>query len=277
MTAIIVDGRSIARDIETSLQKRTRALLARGIVPRLEMLSFGEHPATLSFLRIKGSVAKRIGVRLSVHNLPDGTLESIARDVLTSLVHSGAHGVVVQLPLPREIAKNSFLELVPEAFDVDCITPQSLDALSRGTSIYISPVARAVEEILSRHNIDPSKQRIAIVGEGDLVGKPVAYLFKGKGLSYEVFNSKSDLSKLSAFDIIVTGVGKPGCIREEHIKRGAILIDAGTSEDGGVIVGDVDKGAYERARLVTPVPGGVGPITVVKLFDNLLTSAERYD
>lgn len=273
---VIVDGRSIARDIEASLQKRVLALLARGIVPRLEMLSFGNHPATLSFLRVKSNVAKRVGIELGIHNLPESALESIARDVLISLVDSGAHGVVVQLPLPQGIVKNSFLELVPETLDVDCITPESLDALSRGVSLYVSPVARAVEEILARHNVDLSKKRIAIVGEGDLVGKPVAYLFKGKGFAHEVFNSKSDLSELNAFDIIVTGVGRPGCIRGEHVKRGAIIIDAGTSEDGGAIVGDVDKSAHERAHLVTPVPGGVGPITVVKLFDNLLIAAERH-
>jgi methylenetetrahydrofolate dehydrogenase (NADP+)/methenyltetrahydrofolate cyclohydrolase len=276
MTAIIVDGRSIAREIEMSLQKRALALRERGIVPRLEILSFGNHAATLSFLKVKRKVAERIGVELGVHNLPDSTLESVARDILTLLVRSGAHGVVVQLPLPSNIEKRSFLELVPEELDVDCINPQSLSALSQGVSAHVSPVARAVEEIFSRHAIELADKRIAIVGEGDLVGKPVAHLLKGKGFSYEVFNSRSDLSTLNTFDVLVTGIGKPGCIREEHVYRGAILIDAGTSEDGGVIAGDVDKGAYERAHLVTPVPGGVGPITVVKLFDNLLTAAERH-
>lgn len=275
MSVKLVDGRAIAQDIESSLRSSFLDLNEKGVEARLEVLSFGDDKATQSFLKIKRSVANRIGVHLSLHELPRETLESVAREILISLTESGAAGVVVQLPLPAHIEKSSFLSLIPEMLDVDCLTPGSLDALSRGESGFISPVALSVKEVLDRSDINPVGKKIAVVGYGDLVGKPVSFFLKNNGADVEIFDSNSDLGGLRSFDIIISGVGKPGLIQAEHVREGAVLIDAGTSESEGRLSGDMSNEAREKASLATPVPGGIGPITVVKLFENVLSALKK--
>src|SRR5690606_32388591 len=138
----------------------------------------------------------------------------------------------------------------------------------------LSPVALAVEEVLERSGVDLEGKKVAIVGYGDLVGKPTSFLLKMKGVQFEVFDSDSDLEGLRDFDVVISGVGKPGLIKGEYLKEGSVVLDAGTSESEGELLGDVHPSAQGVAALLTPVPGGVGPITVVKLFENVLRSLE---
>lgn len=268
----LVDGRYIAREKGEELKISFARLKEQGFTPRLEVLSFGDEPATRSFLAIKKRVAERIGVNLVIHELPAQTLESVARDVLISLIGSEPDGIVVQLPLPKQINKDEFLNMIPVSLDVDCISPHSLELFSRGENLYDSPVAGAVDEVFKSHSIQLEGKKIAVVGYGDLVGKPVSYFLKNKRVDCTLFDSDSDLFDLQEFDIVISGVGKPGLIKRDHLKVGVVLIDAGTSEAEGKLAGDIDIEAREVASLVTPVPGGVGPITVVKLFENLLLS-----
>lgn len=268
----LVDGRRIARDKEEELKKALSSFGESGITPRLEVLSFGDNPATRSFIAIKKRVAERIGVNLVVHELPVETVESVAQDVLTALIESKPDGVVVQLPLPKQIKKDELLNMIPLSLDVDCISPRSLELFARGENLYYSPVVGAVDEVFARHNVHLEGKRIAVVGYGDLVGKPVTYFLENKGIDYTLFESDSNLYDLREFDVVISGVGKPGLIKRDHLKSGVVLIDAGTSEAEGKLSGDIDTEAREIASLVTPVPGGIGPITVVKLFENVLLS-----
>jgi len=271
----LVDGRAIARDIEEGLSRAFSELSLVENPARLEVLSFGNDPATISFLGIKKRVADRIGVELALHTLPVDTLESVAEDVLISLTDTKAGGVVVQLPLPTHINKPRFLDLIPRELDIDCISSRSLEAFSRGEGLFLSPVALAIEEIFRRYNVELRGKKSALVGYGDLVGKPASFFLKAKAHDYTIFDSTSDLKKLKDFDIIISGVGRPGLITGDVIKQGAVLIDAGTSEARGKLVGDIHESAHEKASLYTPVPGGVGPITVVKLFENLLKAVKH--
>lgn len=271
----LVDGRRIARNKEEDLKVSFARLKEEGIIPRLEVLSFGEDPATLSFLAIKKRVAERIGVNLVIHMLPAETVEGVARDVLVALIESQPGGIVVQLPLPVQIKKEDFLTMIPPLLDIDCISPRSLELFSEGKNFYDSPVAGAVGEVLDHHSVQLEGKQIAVVGYGDLVGRPVSYYLKNKGFDYTLFDSDSNLHTLREYDVVISGVGKPGLIKREHLKAGVVLIDAGTSEAEGRLAGDIDIEARDVASLVTPVPGGVGPITVVKLFENLLLSLKN--
>lgn len=269
---MIVNGREIAREIEDRLKETFSH--QEGDV-HIDFLSFGDDPSTRSFLNIKKRVANRIGVSLHIHELPENTLESVAEKILHSLAEGQSDGVVVQLPLPKHFNRDTFLNLVPREKDIDCVSPNTLELYKENKSLFVPPVAAAVEEILSRNSIDLSNKRIAIVGYGSLVGKPVSLLMESKGVAFEIFNRDSNLTHLKEFDLIVTGVGKSGLIENDMVKEGVVLIDAGTSESAGGVSGDVDKDTYEKASLVTPVPGGVGPITVVKLFENVAKSIEE--
>ncbi|MEX0933135.1 MAG: bifunctional 5,10-methylenetetrahydrofolate dehydrogenase/5,10-methenyltetrahydrofolate cyclohydrolase [Candidatus Paceibacterota bacterium] len=271
----LVDGRHIAREKEKELKKSFSSFKEDNIIPRLEALSFGDNRATQSFLSIKKRVAERIGVTLVVHELPSGTVERVAREVLSALIESKPDGIVVQLPLPKHINKDELLNMIPLSLDVDCISPRSLELFSRGENLYDSPVAGAVDEVLARHRVSLEGKRVAVVGYGDLVGKPVSYFLKNRGTDSVLFDSDSNLFDLREFDIVISGVGKPGLIKREHLRNGVVLIDAGTSEAKGKLSGDIDLNAREIASLVTPVPGGVGPITVIKLFENLLLSLKN--
>jgi methylenetetrahydrofolate dehydrogenase (NADP+) / methenyltetrahydrofolate cyclohydrolase len=272
MQTTLVDGRTIARDIEEKLRTSYSRLKSNGTSLRLEVLSFGDNPATRSFLGIKKRVAERIGAELLIHELPENTLESAALKVLRVLVESNANGVVVQLPLPQHIQKEVILSAIPEELDIDCISPRSLELASQGKNFYDSPVVRALEEVMMRHDVNLKIKKVAVVGYGDLVGKPVSFYLEKNGIDYKVFDTDSNLAKLKSFDVVISGVGRPGLIKGDFIRDGVILFDAGTSEAEGRLLGDIDLSAHKKAALVTPVPGGVGPITVVKLFENLLLS-----
>ncbi|MDZ7726230.1 MAG: tetrahydrofolate dehydrogenase/cyclohydrolase catalytic domain-containing protein [Candidatus Campbellbacteria bacterium] len=173
---MIVDGRKIARDIESKLKK---TFAAYDKEPHIDFLSFGEDPSTRSFLNIKRRVAKRIGVDLHIHELPENTIESVAEKILQSLVVGRSDGVVVQLPLPSYFNRETFLDIVPKEKDIDCLSPNALELYRKNENVFVPPVAAAVEEILSRNNIDLLDKKIAIVGYGNLVGKPV-FSFAGE-------------------------------------------------------------------------------------------------
>lgn len=271
---MIIDGRAVAKKIEESLKERLSALRLKEM-PKVSFLTFGEDPATKSFLSIKRKVAERIGVDLQIHELPMETLEEVAIGILESLVDSSANnGVVVQLPLPDNLDQDRFLNKISPLKDIDSLSPLTEEKYATGQKAFAPPVALAVEEILRSYDVSLLSKRIAVVGYGKLVGRPVSSWLKRQDLNFEIFDIGSDLDQLIEFDIIISGVGKAGLIKKEMVKEGAILIDAGASEVGGEIVGDIEREAYDKASLVSPVPGGVGPVTVVKLFENLLTSLE---
>jgi methylenetetrahydrofolate dehydrogenase (NADP+)/methenyltetrahydrofolate cyclohydrolase len=170
---------------------------------------------------------------------------------------------VVQLPLPKQINANKILDLIPSDKDVD--------ALSENASV-LAPVAGAVREVLERNQVELEGKKILVVGQGRLVGRPVAIWLAQEGYEVETadINTKNLAELTNRADVIITGVGKPGLIKLEDIKEGAILIDTGTSESAGKLMGDVDPTCAVKCSLLSPVPGGVGPITVAMIFKNLL-------
>lgn len=253
---MIIDGKRIAEEIYGSLQ------LPRPLT--LGILVGAENPVTDSFVRIKEKAAARLGVILVRHEIAkDATTERAVAGV-AELVGS-TDGIIVQLPLPHGIEVDTVLAAIPPQKDVDGISPHPKVR---------PPVAEAVGEILVRAGIDPHGKKAAVVGSGRLVGAPVAALLANLGADVHVLTLGDSLDGLKEADIIVSGAGKPGLIQPEYVREGAVLVDAGTSESEGKVIGDADPACADKASVFTPVPGGVGPIAVAMIFKNLVELAK---
>lgn len=236
---MIVDGRKIAEDILNELGDSLRGRT-------LGMAVSAGDPATESFVKIKEKVAARLGVEVKRGELAD--------------LLATCDGLLVQLPHPQA---DTLLAQIPASKDVDALGP---------SPAVLAPVAGAVREILMRSGAEVKGRRAIVVGEGRLVGKPVSQMLRDMGADVSVVSlERGSLDDLKDADIVVSGAGSPHLIKPEMLKRGVALIDAGTSESGGKVVGDCDPSCAEVAGMFTPVPGGVGPVAVSMLFKNFST------
>ncbi len=253
-----VDGKKIAQEIVAQLLHMRPSLLSSvklGVV-----LAEGD-AASASFVRIKERVAEKLGVELVREFL---TKEMGTKDALAAIdrLAKMTQGIIVQLPLPKQFDSEEILAAVPTTYDADALNPAQ--------TVVRAPVAEAVSEILVRHNISAQNKKAVVVGAGRLVGTPVIELLKNLGAHVSVVTlDEGSLSDLHDADIVISGAGSPGMILPQMLKEGVVLIDAGTSESGGKVVGDADPSCAEVASVFTPVPGGVGPIAVAMLFRNL--------
>ena len=267
---MIVDGRAIAQKIKGELKKEIEDF---GFRPKLVAVQVGHNPASESFLKIKKRVGEEVGILVEVISLPDEIQEEELVKVIEENNDDGSvHGIIVQLPLPPGLNKEKVLGSIDQAKDPDLLS-------GKKTTVN-SPVVSAIEEILQSAKVNLTDKKIVVLGYGDLVGKPVAKWLKQMGISPFIINgsnSQADLSAeaLAKADLIISGAGSPGIITSEKIKTGAVVIDAGTSEQGGRLLGDLDSGAHDKCSLYTPVPGGVGPVAVAVLFKNLAVLARK--
>ena len=238
-----VDGKKLAEEVLSSLGDALRG-------KTLGVVAAEGDAATDSFLKIKSRIAERLGV-LVKRFPPARAHEAFACD-----------GVIIQLPIPNA---EELIEALPPEKDVDGLKNASVRP----------PVAGAIAEILSRTNVSVAGKRAVVVGAGKLVGAPAAVLMRELGAEVSVLTEGESLASLKDADIVVLGAGSPGLVKPEHIKEGAVLIDAGTSEAGGKLAGDADPACAVKASVFTPVPGGVGPIAVAMIFKNLLELTEK--
>ncbi|MBX2866609.1 bifunctional 5,10-methylenetetrahydrofolate dehydrogenase/5,10-methenyltetrahydrofolate cyclohydrolase [Candidatus Kaiserbacteria bacterium] len=261
---MIINGRDIAADIRADIAQRVTAL---GRTPRLTIFSCDPNFETRKYLGLKERVAREVGIDTEVRVLPKET----TTEELVSAIEGATEtdGIILQLPLPKHIATDTVIKAILSEHDIDALNPET-----RGV---LPPVAEACREILVRHNVSVQGVSAVVVGEGRLVGRPVAQMLRDMGAKVAVLTHESSEGEelLKTADVIVSGAGDPGFIKPDMIKEGVVLLDAGTSEDGGVLVGDADPLCSEKAGLFTPVPGGIGPITVAVLLRNLIILAER--
>ena len=265
-----VDGRAIAKEIYTDLHFEY-AKMSRPL--RLGIVMVGADPIVASFVKIKSRSAERLGVVMEVTTLAqDSTTEAVAAAVRH--LTSKADGIIVQLPLPEQVDADQVLSAIPPALDIDGINPNVLEI----ERLVHAPVAEAVGVIIELSTWNPQGKRAAVVGAGRLVGTPVAALLSGLGATVSVITRESgSLQELKSADIIVLGAGNPGFVTPDMIADGVILIDAGTSESSGKMVGDADPACASKCTLFTPVPGGVGPIAVAMIFKNLLELSKLHN
>ena len=268
---MIIDGRALARDILAE----SKALVASlGRTPVVRAVAVAPGTVTESYLRVKNARAADAGMRLDVVRLlHDATTD----DVLAALAAPGADAVIVQLPLPDHIDQDRVFAGIPLEKDADVLSPAAREAFAQDAAdALIPPVADAVAAILSKGGVAPDGAQAAVVGKGYLVGAPVATYLRLHGAHVTVLDKASFApDALLDADIVISGAGAPHLITPDLVKEGAALIDAGTSEQAGAVVGDIDPACAEKAGLFTPVPGGVGPVAVACLYRNAAKLAAR--
>ncbi|MFZ1987439.1 MAG: bifunctional 5,10-methylenetetrahydrofolate dehydrogenase/5,10-methenyltetrahydrofolate cyclohydrolase [Minisyncoccia bacterium] len=265
---MIVEGKEIAARILAATRSKVAAF---GRPPIVRAVTVSPTAATESYLRIKSARALDAGMHLEVVRFENS---ATTEEVIFAVEKPGADAVIVQLPLPSSIDKNRVLEAIPLQKDADVLSFAAKNAFETGAPrALLPPVVAAVKRILAEASVDPVSIRHAVVlGQGELVGKPIAIWL---GIQTKVTSVARELPReelltlLKDADLIVSGIGVPHFITPEMISPGVVLIDAGTSESDGTIVGDADPRCKEIAKVFTPVPGGVGPVAVACLFKNV--------
>lgn len=270
-----IDGIAIAQAISDEVREKTTALREAGVVLKLAVVLVGNDKASLSFIKKKKELAKQVGIDFELLHLPEEISEKEVISAIESLQdRNDVTGLIVQLPLPKHISKRNILEVVAPHKDVDCLTSCNLGKLTAGIPWIIPPTAGAIIEIIEREGIQVAGKHVVVIGRGELVGKPVSILLSQESATLSVCNRQTkDISLFTKqADIIISGAGVPRLVTDDMVSEGVIIIDAGTSFEGKKLYGDVDYDAVRhKAEKITPVPGGVGPITVAKLLENCVT------
>ncbi len=270
---MIVDGRALASDILTGVKRRVKAL-GRPVIVRA--ITAAPSPATESYLKIKKSRAAAAGMTLEEVRLPD---DASTEDALAAIRAPGADVVIAQLPLPPSMNRDEVLNAIPLAQDADVLSRAAREAFENGEAgALVPPVAAAVMHIFARYAVALAGKRATVVGSGWLVGGPVITCLRRAGaLVTLVTKEKGNLGEsLRDSDIVVSGTGVAGLIKSSFLRKGVVLIDAGTAGLGAKVVGDADPACADIASIFTPVPGGVGPAAVACLFENAITLIEHH-
>jgi len=290
MTAVKLDGNVTASSVKAELADRITALKARGITPGLGTLLVGEDPGSISYVAGKHRDCAEVGIESIRVDLPADATEAHVRAAIEQLnADPAVTGYIIQLPLPAGIDENAMLELMDPAKDADGLHPTNLGKLVLGVNTPLnSPLPctpAGIVEMLERHGVQISGAHVVVVGRGLTVGRPLGLVLTRKGLDATVTLTHSRTRDLEAevrrADIIVAAVGVAGLIKPEWVKPGAAVLDVGitrvvNSETGKArLVGDVDPGVAEVAAFLSPVPGGVGPMTRAMLLNNVVEAAER--
>jgi methylenetetrahydrofolate dehydrogenase (NADP+)/methenyltetrahydrofolate cyclohydrolase len=279
VSAIIIDGSAVAKTIRAEIAADVAAMAAAGLAtPHLGVVLCGDDPASATYVRNKGRAAERAGIRFTL--LTPGADSRTADIVRLCARLSGdpdIDGMLVQLPLPRQIDAGAVLEAVPAAKDADGFHPLNLGRLAAGAVAPVLPgTPLGCMELLRRSGVPIAGSRAVVVGRSVIVGRPLALLLLNADATVTVCHSKTrDLAAVCReADILVAAIGRPGMITAEYVKPGAAVIDVGTTPVDGRLLGDVDRASVEPvAGWLTPVPGGVGPMTVAMLLRNTLALA----
>ena len=281
MPARILDGKALAADLRTELLARTSALRDAGIHPKLVIVFVGENESSVAYVRNLVKTGERVGVAVEVDRLPERASTTDVRARLERLfADPTVHGVMLQQPLPPHLRIREIADAIPAHKDVDGTHPTNQGHLAFGSGTeYVPATPAAVMLLLEQSPHWPLRGRRAVmVGRSIVVGAPVALLMLAEDASVTVHHKESAglQPELRNADIVVVATGVPGLIKGEDIKPGATVIDVGTTVIDGVLHGDVDfASAAEVAGAITPVPGGVGPVTNVALLRNVVKSAEK--
>lgn len=273
---MIIDGKQIAQQILDNLKQEVALLPFQ---PVFCDILVGDDSASAQYVRMKGRQAERIGIKFRGANYPSTiTTNELIAEIKKIAVEPNMCGLIVQLPLPSTIDKTAVLDSIAPGIDVDCTGKVNTDLFYEGNAYVEFPTAAAVMKVLDTTLVDLQNKKLLVIGFGQLVGRPVSFLLEQRGLKVDVARSKTEniLELMKQADVIVSAVGKPKLVTGDKIKTGAIIIDAGTSESEGGVVGDVDFDSVSKvASYVSPVPGGVGPVTVAMLLSNVVKVAKE--
>lgn len=273
MTAIILDGKRVAQNMREQLKKEAAK---HKIPPRLAVVIVGKDPSSAQFVAQKERFAQSVGVTTALHHFPADISAAKLRVALSEIVHLKKNtGVIVQLPLPARLRAQAILNGVIPEKDVDALSARSIGNFAAGKSPIVPPVVGAIRALFAAYDISLEGKTITLIGAGALVGRPVALWLLREDRAFSVVTKHTaDLSRFTKnADIVISGAGHAGLISADMIKPGAVFIDAGTSESAGKLAGDAIPDVAKTAGFFAPVPGGVGPLTVAMVFQNLLILA----
>ncbi len=281
--ADIIDGRKIASEVFDELRDRVGALAERGTTPGLAAILVGDDPASATYVRLKGRDARKIGIESVTHKMPPAAEADDLEELIDSLnADPSIHGILLQTPIPKHLDEAGFLAQIDPRKDIDCLHPTNQGLLMQNKPRFISCTPFGVQQLLMRTGVPIAGQHVVIVGRSLLVGRPLSVLLSNKadGANATVTLCHTGTRDLDRYttqaDILVAAAGAPGLITADHVAEGTVVIDVGTTANSeGKLIGDVDFDAVsQKARAITPVPGGVGPMTRAMLMWNTVRSAE---
>ena len=280
MQTRIIDGNAIARELRAGLIRRVAALAAKGVRPGLAVLQAGNHPASKVYVRNKMKACGEVGLYSEHIELPADADESTLLERIRTLNRdSRIHGILVQLPLPTGLSAERVLDALAPAKDVDGFHPINMGLLAAGSPRFVPCTPLGVMKLIEHEEIGVQGRHAVVVGRSNIVGKPMALLLLQKDATVTICNSRTpDLGAMtSQADILVVAAGRPKLVTAGMVKPGAVVIDVGINRlADGKLVGDVDfQSVLGTASCITPVPGGVGPMTIAMLLENTVMSAER--
>lgn len=279
--AIIIDGKETARAVRGALcEEISQFVSANRIMPGLAVVIVGSDPASRVYVRNKHKACGEVGIYSVVHELPEATTEDELLLLIDKLNHDPQiHGILVQLPLPKHLDAEKIVHAIDPKKDVDAFHPVNVGRIMIGNFSFVPCTPAGVMELLHHYEIDLCGKHCVILGRSNIVGKPQAMLMLRENATVTICHSRTqNLSQITkTADVLVAAVGKPGFVTAEMVKPGAIIVDVGINRtDEGKLCGDVDFASVEpMASYITPVPGGVGPMTITMLLKNTLTAAKE--
>ena len=274
---IILDGTAVAASIKEKLAERIRRLSERGVVPCLATILVGDDPASATYVRMKGNACKRLGMRSLRIDLPaETTTEALIAEIRKLNEDPNVHGILLQHPVPRHIDERAAFEAIRIEKDVDGVTITGFAQNAFGFADFPSCTPAAIIAILEHYRIPVEGKHAVVIGRSPILGKPGSAMLLDKNATVTTCHSKTaNLAEIVRLgDIVVAAVGKPRFVQGSWIKPGAVVLDAGYNEGN---IGDVDyEACRENASAITPVPGGVGPVTIAVLLKHTVDAAEKY-
>lgn len=287
MTAKLLLGKEVSDSIYAELRERISVLASKGVKPCLAVVMVGDDPASQTYVRMKRRKCDELGIRSVDANMPEGTSQGELLAMIGSLNDNpGVDGILIQYPIPGDIDYDAVVNAIDPAKDVDCFHPSNVGRMFVGEPTFLPATPAGILQMLLRSGVETEGKHVVVVGRSSVVGRPIAALMMQKGVDSTVTVVNSHTRDIAAYtrtaDILIVAVGRPGLVTADMVKEGAVVIDVGTNrvpdpeKPNGRLVGDVDFGAVsEKASMITPVPGGVGPMTICMLMENTVRAAER--
>ena len=274
----LIDGKAISDKIKSNLKDEVKKLKAKGITPGLAVLLVGDDPASHTYVKMKESACEKTGIYSIVHKMPsDISQEKIIQTIQMMNKNPNIDGILVQLPLPKHIDSNLILQTIDPKKDVDGFHPYNVGKLTLGLDGFVPCTPLGVMYMLKEYDIDPKGLDVCVVGASNIVGKPMHNLLLNEFATVDICHiyTKDLKEHTKRADMVIVGVGKPNLITADMVKDGAIVIDIGINRlEDGRLVGDVDfENVSKKCSYITPVPGGVGPMTIAMLLQNTIKAA----
>lgn len=277
--AEIIDGKELAKKVRKELKKDVEALKAKGINPKLAVIMVGNDPGSTVYVRNKSKACEKVGIEFEEFLFDEKTEEAELLDLIDKLnADDSIHGILLQCPVPKHIDVNKAFRRISPNKDVDGFNPINVGNLTIGEDAFISCTPYGVVKMFEEYNIETEGKRAVILGRSNIVGKPMIQCMLNKNSTVTVCHSRTQNigEVIKEADIVIAAIGKPNFVKADMVKDGAVVIDVGINRlEDGTITGDVDyENVAPKASFITPVPGGVGPMTIAMLLNNVVKAAK---